>query len=79
MLNREKENTLFAAANTSKNSATGVSSMFADGETKVNLNFSSKNVFNGRWVDYNFFESQNFELSTKLENLEWKSMTTLIC
>ena len=28
-------------------------------------------------MDYNFFDSHNFEFSMKLGNLGWKSMTTM--
>ena len=46
-------------------------------QERYNIDFSLSKVSNGRWVDYNFFDLYNFELSMKLGNLGWKSMTTL--
>ena len=34
-----------------------------------NIDFSIRNVSNGRWVNYNVFVCYNFELSIKLGNL----------
>ena len=42
-----------------------------------NIDFSLRKVTNHRWVDYNFFDSYNFEFSVKLDNLGWKSMATM--
>ena len=46
-------------------------------QERYNIDFYLRKVSDGRWVDYNFFDLHNFELSMKLENLGWKSMTTL--
>ena len=34
-------------------------------------------IVNGRWIDYGFFNSHNFEYSSKLDNLGWTSMTII--
>ena len=46
-------------------------------QKRYNVDFSLRKVSNGRWVDYNCFDSYNFEFSVKLGNLSWKSMTTM--
>ncbi|GFS42563.1 hypothetical protein Acr_00g0080580 [Actinidia rufa] len=46
-------------------------------QERNNIDFSFRKVSNGRWIDYNFFDFHDFELSMKLKNLGWKSMTTL--
>ena len=38
-------------------------------QERYNIDFSFRKVSNERWVDYNFFDYHNFELSTKLRNL----------
>ena len=38
-------------------------------QERYNSDFSLRKVSNGRWVDYNFCDFHNFELSMKLENL----------
>ena len=38
-------------------------------QERYNIDFFLRKVFNGRWVDYNFFDSHNFELSMKLGTL----------
>ena len=34
-------------------------------------------MLNGLWIDYNFFDSHNFEYSSKMDNLGWTPMTTI--
>ena len=46
-------------------------------QERYNVDFSLRKVSIERWVDYNFFDSHNFELSIKLKNLGWKSITTM--
>ena len=46
-------------------------------QERYNLDFSLRKVLNGRWVYYGFFDSHHFELSKKMDNLGWKSMTTM--
>ena len=46
-------------------------------QERYNIDFSLYKVLNGRWVDYSFFDLYNFEFSTKLDNLGWKSMTVI--
>ena len=42
-----------------------------------NIDFSLCKVLNGICMDYNFFDSHNFEFTSKLDNLGWKSMTII--
>ena len=46
-------------------------------QERYNNEFSLQKVSNGRWIDYNFFDSHHFEFSLKLDNLGWKSMTIM--
>ena len=46
-------------------------------QERYNIDFSLRKISNGRWVDYNFFDFHNFELSMKLKNLGWKYITIL--
>lgn len=46
-----------------------------ESQEMYNVDFSLQKVSNGRWIDYNFFDSHNFEFSMKLNNLDWKSIT----
>ena len=48
-----------------------------EGQERYNLDFSLRKILNGRWIDYNFFNSHNFEFSSKLDNLGWTPMTTI--
>ena len=43
-------------------------------QERYNVDFFLRKIFNGRYVDNNFFDSYNFEFSVKLGNLGWKSM-----
>ena len=45
-------------------------------QERCNDDFSLRKVLNGRWINYNFFD-YDFEYSTKMDNLGWKSMTTM--
>ena len=38
-------------------------------QERYNIDFCLRKVSNGKWVDYNFFDSHNFEFSIKLDNL----------
>ena len=46
-------------------------------QERYNNEFSLRKVSNGRWIDYNFFDSHHFEFSWKLDNLGWKSMAKM--
>ena len=39
------------------------------GEERYNSIFRFKKIFNGRWIDYEFFDSNKFEFCDKLEYL----------
>ena len=39
-----------------------------------NLDFSNRKVLNGRWINYDFFDSYHFEFSSKMDDLGWTTM-----
>ena len=39
------------------------------GQERYNSIFCFRKIFNGRWVDYEFFDTHKFELNAKLEKL----------
>ncbi|PSS08035.1 Disease resistance protein [Actinidia chinensis var. chinensis] len=44
-------------------------------QERYNLDFSLRKVLNGRWIDYDFFDSYHFEYSSKMDDLRWTLMT----
>ncbi|GFS41456.1 hypothetical protein Acr_00g0074460 [Actinidia rufa] len=42
---------------------------------RYNLDFSIRKVINGRWIDYDFFDTHNFDFSSKMDTLGWMPLT----
>ncbi|GFS30770.1 hypothetical protein Acr_00g0013970 [Actinidia rufa] len=48
-----------------------------DAFERYTLDFSFRKVLNGRWIDLDFFDAQNFDYNSKMDNLGWTPMVTL--
>ncbi|GFY99249.1 hypothetical protein Acr_13g0006500 [Actinidia rufa] len=45
---------------------------------RYNLDFSLRKVINSRWIDNDFFDTHNFDFSSKMDTLGWMPLTLTI-